>query len=253
MPASTLRASTLPATVLLAIVMAGSGPLTAADAPTPYPDPKDEASWPGQGPIRCFPYMAGERKAFWARRAQDQGAVVFAGDSLVGGWKDLAAAFPKLKIANRGVGGDTSRGIRFRFQEDVVDLHPAGVVITAGANDLSAHGEPASTLVNIAAMVDLLRKGDPRVAIVLCTIPPQTISGSSDVPGARQDLRSRILAFAAGKERIVAVDLFPLFATADGKPNPELFNKDLVHPNDAGHVVWAAALAPVFAQLHLGE
>jgi len=241
------------ALALFAAVMAGSGPLAGADGPTPYPDPKDESAWPGQGPIRCFPYMAGERKAFWARRAQDQGTVVFAGDSLVGGWKDLGAAFPKLHIANRGVGGDTSRGILFRFQEDVVDLHPAAVVITAGANDLSAHGEPAGTLVNIAAMVALLRKGDPQVAIVLCTIPPQTISGSADVPGARQDLRSRILAFATGKERIVAVDLFPLFATAKGKPDPELFNQDLVHPNDAGHVKWAAALRPVFAQLHLGE
>ncbi|HEX3132782.1 MAG TPA: GDSL-type esterase/lipase family protein, partial [Planctomycetota bacterium] len=141
--------------------------------------------------------------------------------------------------------------ILFRFQEDVVDLHPKAVVITAGANDLSAHGAPADTVVNISAMVELLRKQDPRVAILICTIPPQTIAGSADVPGARQDLRTRILAFAAGKDRIVAVDLFPIFALPDGKPNPELFNKDLVHPNEAGHVKWAALLAPVFEQLQL--
>jgi lysophospholipase L1-like esterase len=226
-------------------------PLAAADGPTPYPDAKDEAAWPGRGPIRCFPYMAGERKAFWSQREKDQGKVVFTGDSLVGGWKDLGQAFPTLKIANRGVGGDTSRGILFRFQEDVVDLHPRAVVITAGANDLSAHGGPADTIANISAMVDLLRKQDPTVAIVICTIPPQVVPGWGDVPGARQDLRQRILAFVKGKERMAAVDLFPIFATADGQPNPELFNKDLVHPNDAGHVKWAAVLAPVFAELKL--
>jgi lysophospholipase L1-like esterase len=238
---------------LAAVLVLGVLPcaLHAADGPTPYPDAKDEAAWPGKGPIRCFPYMAGERKAFWGQRQQDQGKVVFAGDSLVGGWKDLGKFFPKLKIANRGVGGDTSRGILFRFQEDVVDLHPKAVVITAGANDLSAHGEPANTVVNISAMVDLLRKQDPTVAVVICTIPPQQIAGWSDVPGARQDLRQRILAFAKGKERIVAVDLFPIFALPDDKPNPELFNKDMVHPNDAGHVKWAAVLTPVFEQLQL--
>lgn len=241
----------LPASVLLVLLAVFGTPLAAADGPTPFPDTKDESAWPGKGPIRSFPYMVGERKAFWGKRAQDQGAVVFTGDSLTGGWKELATSFPKLKVANRGVGGDTSRGILFRLQEDVVDLHPKAVVITAGANDLSAHGEPANTIFNISAMVDMLRKQDPKVAIVICTIPPQTIAGSVDVPGARQDLRARIQAFAAGKERIVALDLFPLFALPDGKPDPALFNKDLVHPNEAGHVKWAAALTPVFEQLKI--
>lgn len=241
----------LRASFLLVLLTACGAPLIAADGPTPFPDTKDEAAWPGKGPIRAFPYMVGERKAFWGRRTQDQGAVVFTGDSLTGGWKELTKSFPKLKVANRGVGGDTSRGILFRLQEDVADLHPKAVVITAGANDLSAHGAPADTMINISAMVDLLRKQDPKVAIVICTIPPQTIAGSTDVPGARQDLRQRILAFAAGKERIVALDLFPIFALPDGKPNPELFNKDLVHPNEAGHVKWAAVLTPVFEQLQL--
>ncbi|HEX3134601.1 MAG TPA: GDSL-type esterase/lipase family protein, partial [Planctomycetota bacterium] len=136
------------AILLLTLVVAGGATLTAADGPTPYPDAKDEAAWPGKGLIRCFFYMVGERKAFWGQRAKDQGAVVFTGDSLTGGWKELATSFPKLKVANRGVGGDTSRGILFRFQEDVVDLHPKAVVITAGANDLSAHGAPADTIVN---------------------------------------------------------------------------------------------------------
>lgn len=103
----------------------------------------------------------------------------------------------------------------------------------------------------ITAMVGLLRRQDPTVAIVIRTIPPQVVPGWGDVPGARQDLRKRILAFAEGRARSVAMDPFPLFATPDGQQDTSLFNKDMVHPNAAGHVKWAAALAPVFAQLKL--
>ena len=69
-----------------------------ADGPTPYPDPKDEAACPGQGPIRCFEWMTSNRAAFWKQRSRDQGAVVFVGDSLTGGWKPevLAENFPGI-------------------------------------------------------------------------------------------------------------------------------------------------------------
>jgi lysophospholipase L1-like esterase len=235
--------------LVLATLFAGA--LAAADGPTPFPDPKNEAAWPGKGPIRSFGYMVGERKAFWNQRQKDQGAVVFTGDSLTGGWSALGkgTAFPGLKVANRGVGGDTSRGILFRFQEDVLDLHPRAIVITAGANDLSAHAPPTDTIANLTLMVDMARKQDPQVPIVLCTVPPQEIAGSADVPGARQDLRARIQAFAAGKPAMAVCDLYPVLGDADGKLIPELFNKDRVHPNDEGHAKWAAALAPILDKL----
>ena len=43
-------------------------PLQAADGPTPYPEAKNEAAWPGKGPIRSFPWMVDNRKYFWTQR-----------------------------------------------------------------------------------------------------------------------------------------------------------------------------------------
>src|SRR4051794_12904939 len=97
-------------------LMIFSGVLVATAAPTsqpatgPTPFPEKEKDWPGKGVIRAFGFMVGERKAIWSRRAAEQGAIVFVGDSLTGGWKDLAKDFPKRKVANCGVGGDVSRG-----------------------------------------------------------------------------------------------------------------------------------------------
>lgn len=63
--------------------------------------------------------------------------VVFLGDSITDLW-DLARFFPGKPYVNRGIGGQVTAQMVLRFQQDVVDLKPAAVVILAGINDL--HG-----------------------------------------------------------------------------------------------------------------
>lgn len=230
---------------LLALVLLLAGALIGADGPTPYPGPKDEAAWPGKGPIRTFPYMTDNRKWFWTQRDKDQGKVVFVGDSLTGGWKELAkgTAFPALKIANRGIGGDTSRGVLFRFQEDVLDLHPRAIVICVGSNDNTAGGAPADTIANLTAMFEMARKQSPQIPFVVSTVHPMEVAG--DGVAKRLDLRQRLIAFAAGKSGVAVLDLYPVFGDAEGHLIPELYAKDRVHPTADGYAKWAAALAPV--------
>ncbi len=223
--------------------------LFAADGPTPYPAAADEAAWPGKGPIRSFPWMVDNRKYFWTQRENDRGAVVFVGDSLTGNWKTLAATFPALKVANRGVGGDTSRGILFRFQEDVLDLNPRAVVICAGSNDLSAHGNPADAEENLAAMIAQARKRYPSMPIVLCTSAPSDNPKAPTKSGAQADLHTRILNLGAGKEHLELLDLFTALGGADGKPVPEFFTEDKQHLAEPGYEKWAALLRPAFAKL----
>jgi lysophospholipase L1-like esterase len=226
-------------------------PKPAADGPVPYPDPKDEAAWPGKGPIRAFGYMAGERQAFWRNRQRDQGAVAFVGDSLTGGWKNLAKDFPKLKTANRGIGGDVSRGALFRFEADVLDLNPKAVVIEIGNNDLTAFGAPADMLSNLAAMVAMAEKARPEMPVVLCSIPPSANPKAPVKPEARQAMNEGIRKIASEHRNTHFCDLFPALANADGSPKPEYFTDDLLHPNDAGHTKWAELLTPIFEKLKL--
>ena len=223
--------------------------LHAADGPTPYPDASNEAAWPGKGPIRSFPWMVDNRKYFWTQREKDQGAVVFVGDSLTGNWQSLAQSFPGLKVANRGVGGDTSRGVLFRFREDVLDLKPRAIVICAGSNDLSAHGDPASAAENIATMLAQARAQNPAVPIVLCTIAPRANPEAPTKPGAQADLNARIAKLGAGQEHFVVLDLFPVLGTPDGQPVGEFFREDHLHLAEPGYQKWAEALRPVLEKL----
>jgi len=63
--------------------------------------------------------------------------VVFIGDSITDLW-NLARFFPGKPYVNRGIGGQVTAQMVLRFQQDVVDLKPAAVVILAGINDLHA-------------------------------------------------------------------------------------------------------------------
>ncbi len=223
--------------------------LHAADGPTPYPDAKDEAAWPGKGPIRSFGWMVDNRKWFWTQREKDQGAVVFVGDSLTGNWKTLAQTFPGVKVANRGVGGDTSRGVLFRFREDVLDLKPRAVVLCVGSNDLSAHGDPAHAEQNIGAMIAQARGQNPALPIVLCQVPPRDDPKAPMKPGAHADLNARISKLGAGKAHLTVLDLFAGLGTPDGKPVPEFFAADRLHLAEPGYQKWAGLLRPALEQL----
>jgi lysophospholipase L1-like esterase len=235
-------------TTILA-VLSLAAPLRAADGPTPYPDAKNEAAWPGKGPIRVHGWMVDNRKYFWAQREKDQGAVVFVGDSLTGNWKALAKAFPNLKVANRGIGGDVSRGVLFRFSEDVLDLKPRALVLLIGTNDLSSHGNPADAEANIAAILAQAQEQNPALPIVLCQIPPRDSAVAPMKPGAFADLNARIAKLGAGKQNLIVLDLFNPLADSDGKPRAEFFAADHLHLAEPGYQKWAEVLRPALEKL----
>lgn len=233
----------------LFLVVCSSALLAAADGPTPFPDAKDEKAWPGVGPIRVHPWMKDNRAWFWTQRSKDVGKVVFVGDSLTGNWKNLAESFPALKVANRGIGGDGSRGVLFRFQEDVLDLKPSAVVMCIGTNDLSAHAAPADIMANITAIVKLARAYDPAMPFILCTIAPRDSDKAPTKPGAQADINARIIAFGKDQKDVAVLDLYAPLSDPDGKPVATYFAADRLHLAGPGYEVWAKALTPVLGSL----
>ena len=119
------------------------------------------AMLPGKGPVQqgdWFDAVWGERRAEFRQRATaDAGAVVFLGDSITQGWGEPGKYFPKYRCANRGISGDTTRGILYRLQEDVLALHPAAVVLLIGTNDIGIGADPADVAANIQAILAALK------------------------------------------------------------------------------------------------
>ena len=91
---------------------ASSATKTETSPVAPYPS--ENELLPGKGPMQTwadFPKVWMQRRTeFWQHRQEDHGAIVFLGDSIIQLWNNLARAFPDFKVANRGIGGDTTRG-----------------------------------------------------------------------------------------------------------------------------------------------
>lgn len=225
--------------------------LRAADGPTPFPDPKDESAWPGSGPIRVFPWMVDNRVYFWSRRGPDQGAVVFVGDSLTGNWKlsDMKAALPEYAVANRGIGGDVSRGVLFRLKEDVLDLNPQAVVLLIGTNDLSARASTSGIADNVGLVLGQIHEFNKDLPVVLCLLPPRAAEKAPVKMSELADLNARLAALADGKANVAVLDLYAAFATSDGAPDPQYFKSDLLHLGEGGYRKWAEIIKPVLSGL----
>jgi lysophospholipase L1-like esterase len=222
--------------------------ITSRDAYVPYPEAREEL-WPGKGPIRTFGWQEGIRQSYFKSRARDENAVVFVGDSLTEGWKTLKQDFPAFKVANRGVGGDTSRGVLFRFKHDVLCLSPQMVFLCAGANDLTAHGSPDDALANIAEILRLARDYNPRMPVVLSAVPPSSNPQAPLKPGARETLNAGLAKLAAAHPNLRFFDLSAACLGADGQQDLSLFAKDRLHLGPRGYAVWKEGLAKLLPSL----
>ena len=190
-----------------------------------------------------------ERRRAWAQRVQqDQGALVFLGDSITQGWgDDFHGAFGNVKVANRGISGDTTRGMLIRLDEDVLALQPSCVVMLMGTNDLEEEASPETIVGNVKLILAQLKEHDPKMPIVLCEVFPSSTEKSR--PAAKIREINRLLAEAVkGDPQVTLVDTWTLFANPQGDAKIEEF-PDLLHPNAIGYAKWAAALRPILATL----
>jgi lysophospholipase L1-like esterase len=218
--------------------------------------PATDLGLPGAGPIRRYDWFQRlwrERRSAWATEIdQDQHAVVFLGDSITQGWGGgLGAAFPGVKVANRGIGGDTSRGVLLRLEEDVLSLDPAAVVLLIGTNDLEEGATPEVIAGNLKLILSRLEEHDPRMPIVLCQIFPSSATKKRP-PEKVETTNALYLEAVKGDPRVTYLETWPLFASASGDAPLDEF-PDLLHPNEVGYAKWAAALRPIFATLGLSE
>ena len=178
------------------------------------------------------PPKAGERR------------VVFLGDSITDYWK-LADYFPvqRYAVVNRGIDGQTTSQMLLRFRQDVINLHPAVLVVLAGTNDLAGvtgHASNEQIEANYASMAELARLHHIRV-VFASLLPVNNYTEDAKESFALRP-RERILALNAwlkdycAKNRLVYLDYFSAMVDEKGMLKRELSDEGL-HPNAAGYRV----------------
>ena len=99
--------------------------------------------------------------------------VIFFGNSITQSWSDYTDFFNKNGYINKGISGQTTDQMLFRFKEDVVNENPYCVVILAGINDLAQNNGPISLediFENIKSMIKIAN--DNNIKVILSSILP---------------------------------------------------------------------------------
>lgn len=236
---------------LVAAALAGavSLPTIASDG---FALPASEDGLPGEGTLRRYDgYVtrwARFRKEWSQRIEKDQNAVVFLGDSITQGWGgEFRGKFAGMQLANRGIGGDTTRGMLIRLQDDVLALNPAAIVLLLGTNDIEVGIDPEAIGRNFERILSAIRKHNAKTPVILCRMFPS--SATKKRPKALiQKVNQLYESVVRGDPQVTVVDTWTLFADENGDADPRWF-PDLLHLNPAGYDRWAAALRPIFATL----
>ena len=214
--------------------------------------PANEAGLPGEGALRRYDGYVNtwlKSRTAWSKQIEhDQKSVVFLGDSITLGWgAKFRDKFPGMKLANRGIGGDTTRGMLIRLQEDVLALNPSAIVLLLGTNDVEVGIDADAIGRNFEKILQAIKKHSSKTPIVLCRVFPS--SASKKRPKEIVQRVNQLYEGAVkGDPQITVVDTWTLFADEAGDANPKWF-PDLLHLNAAGYDRWAAGLRPIFATL----
>lgn len=218
--------------------------------------PETDDGIAGEGPIRRYDWFKNlwikRREGFKARSKQEEHSVVFLGDSITQGWGDtFQGDFGELAVSNRGISGDTTRGMLLRLQQDVLDLDPTAIVMLMGTNDLEEAAEPDTIAGNVRLILDAIHRHQEDLPVVLCNVFPSHESKKRSAAQI-QEINRQVAKAVKGDSRITILDTWTLFANEKGNAKKEEF-PDLLHPNRAGYLKWKSALIPIFATLGLLE
>jgi lysophospholipase L1-like esterase len=240
--------------LLCTALVYGGAPLLVAQSQTAdrWTLPADESSLPGEGALRRYEGYVKRwhdaRKGWSERVQQDQGAVVFLGDSITQGWgTEFKGLFPSMKLANRGIGGDTTRGMLIRLREDVLSLNPKAIVLLLGTNDIEVGIPPEAIGRNFEKIYSAIKAHNPTTPIVLCRVFPSSAEKKRPAEAIKA-VNALYENIVRGDSQVTVVDTWTLFANAEGDAIGTWF-PDLLHLNADGYARWGAGLRPVFATL----
>ncbi len=195
------------------------------------------------------------REAQQAAEKQPDNLAILAGDS-ISLWFPSALLPPGRSWLNQGISGETSAGL-YRRLPLLDGTEPETIFILIGINDLLKGVQDGEVLENHRKIIQDLKWNHPGTELVVQSILPHqgaqaTWEGRDRllaVPNERIRRLNQKLFDLARAEGVYYLDLYPLFATAQGTLRPDL-TTDGLHLNHQGYLIWSTALQ-MFTQIQL--
>lgn len=163
--------------------------------------------------------------------------LLFLGDSLTE-FYDWESRFPAHEVHNLGVAGETVQGLLRRLGRVLsYPVSPDVVFVMTGANNIAM--EDFSILGHYREIIERVRTGFAGARVVVQSVLPVDFSWVDNRVIRRINTSLNETAKEIGAEYL---DLFGLFADAQGRPIENYLLDDGVHISDKGYAVWAGAV-----------
>ncbi|KKK38733.1 hypothetical protein WQ57_07025 [Mesobacillus campisalis] len=182
------------------------------------------------------PYYAARNDVF-STTTGPAGGTILIGDSLtdMNEWEE---AFPGKNIKNRGIYGDTTKGVLNRL-EPVISQKPEKIFIMVGINDLEEGVKKDSLLKNYQSILSTLKNGLPDTEIYIQSLLPthEELNAKSAIKNEEITEINEELKQLAQNQDAFYIDLYPKFESEDGQLAKK-YTVDGVHLNGEGYKVW---------------
>jgi len=168
----------------------------------------------------------------------DPNTILFTGSSSIRLWKTVEEDMLPYKAIARGYGGAKLNDYVY-YCRRITDPQMFGAAVVFIANDITGDTidkTPETVLKLMKQTVRLIRIKHPRVPVFWIEITPTPSRWKSwDRISAANDL---ISGYCKNRRHLFFIPTSKSFLGADGQPDPELFQPDMLHLNEKGYRVW---------------
>ena len=169
--------------------------------------------------------------------------ILFIGHSLVE-FFDWQGRFPAHRAANLGVAGELVEGLLSRVDK-ITAQYPAAdlIFLMTGLNNIAI--DDYEFFDPYGEIIRKLAAAYPSARIIVNSMLPVRFEFISNESIRNANAALKKIAKAEGVEFL---DIYPLFADAEGMPAPDLLADDGVHLSGKGYAVWSGAIDAVIGQ-----
>jgi lysophospholipase L1-like esterase len=179
---------------------------------------------------------------YWSRKThfetlpQSNADIVFLGDSLTDSceWQEF---FRNAAIKNRGISGDTTKGILNRIEE-VVEVQPKKLFIMIGINDINQGREVEAILKDYEVILRTFKERIPQTQIFVQSVLPVNNQKFVNLGVNKKviEINSKLKEFSQ-KFSFQYIDLYSGFLDSNNQLDAR-YTIDGIHLNGQGYLAW---------------
>ena len=167
-------------------------------------------------------------------------AILFIGSSSIRKWTGLKQDFAGWPVINRGFGGSQIEDSTALADRIIFPYQPHLILLYAGDNDLAAGKSVEQVVADYRAFVQKVRSVLPETRIAFISIKPCP---------SRWRLKEKVEAAnhqiaVLTDHGLAFIDVYSRMLGADGRPEPDLFLPDALHPSAKCYQLWASLIRP---------